>query len=485
MTPLLRLDRISKGFSGVPVLREVSLTLGQGEVLGIAGENGAGKSTLMNILGGVIAPDSGGMVLDDLVYAPHDPHEAGARGISFVHQELNLFPNLTIAENLFLTDFPRRRRLGIPLIDRRSAGQAARCLLDAVELPLSPDTPVERLSQGERQLVEVAKALHRDARIVIFDEPTTSLAAAESARLFALIERLQARGAAVIYISHALADVRRLAGRILILRDGEVAAAGPAAEFTEERMISCMVGRPIGQLYPERRPVPPDAEPLLEARGLTHPAILEDVNFTLRRGEVLGIAGLMGSGRSELARILFGLDRCERGEILLSGDPIQHLPPRERIGRGLAFLTENRRDDGLLMPAGVLANLALVEARSGGLAGVAARVGVRCASLERQPVRQLSGGNQQKVALGKWLVSPPRVFLLDEPTRGIDVGARAEIYRIIAALAEAGVGILMISSEIEELTGMCDRILVMRRGEISSSIERPDFDREQILRMAL
>jgi ABC-type sugar transport system ATPase subunit len=384
-----------------------------------------------------------------------------------------------------LAVFPRRRVLGLPLIDRRSTAQAARRLLDAVELPFSPDTPVERLSQGERQLVEVAKALHRDARVVIFDEPTTSLTARESARLFAIIERLQARGSAVIYISHALADVRRLSSRILILRDGEVAATGPASEFTEERMISCMAGRPIGQLYPVRPPLPPHAAPLLEARGLTHPAILENVAFTLHSGEILGIAGLMGSGRSELARILFGLDPCAHGEVLLSGEPIQHLSPRERIRRGLAFLTENRRDDGLLLPASVLANLALVGSGSGNLELVAARVGVRCASLDRQPVRQLSGGNQQKVALGKWLVSPPRVFLLDEPTRGIDVGARAEIYRIVAALAESGVAILMISSEIEELTGMCDRILVMRRGEISGSIARPDFDREQILRVAL
>jgi ribose transport system ATP-binding protein len=485
MTPLLLLDGISKSFSGVPVLREVSLTASRSEVLGIAGENGAGKSTLMNILGGVIAPDAGNMVLEDRVYLPRDPSEASARGVAFVHQELNLFPNLSIAENLFLTDFPRRRVLGLPLIDRRSAAQAARRLLDAVELPLSPDTPVERLSQGERQLVEVAKALDRDARIVIFDEPTTSLAARESARLFAIIERLQARGAAVIYISHALADVRRLSSRILILRDGEAAATGPAEEFTEERMISCMVGRAIGQLYPARRPLPPDSQPLLEARGLAHPGILENAGFTLHSGEVLGIAGLMGSGRSELARILFGLDPCERGQILLSGLPIQHLSSRERIRLGLAFLTENRRDDGLLMPASVLANLALVDPRSSRLEPVAARVGVRCANLDRQPVRQLSGGNQQKVALGKWLVSQPRVFLLDEPTRGIDVGARAEIYRIVAALAAAGVGILMISSEIEELTGMCDRILVMRRGEISASIARPDFDREQILRVAL
>ena len=485
MTPLLHVDRISKGFSGVPVLREVSLTVARGEVLGIAGENGAGKSTLMNILGGVFSPDAGTMLLEDRNYAPRDPSQASACGVAFVHQELNLFPNLTIAENLFLTDFPRRRVLGLPLIDRRSTAQSARRLLGAVELPFSPDTPVERLSQGERQLVEVARALHRDARVVIFDEPTTSLTARESARLFAIIERLRARGSAVIYISHALADVRRLSSRILILRDGEVAATGPTAEFTEERMISCMVGRPIGQLYPARPPLPPHAAPLLEARGLTHPAILENVAFTLHSGEILGIAGLMGSGRSELARILFGLDPCARGEILLSGEPIQYLSPRERIRRGLAFLTENRRDDGLLLPASVLANLALVGSGAGNPELVAARVGVRCASLDRQPVRQLSGGNQQKVALGKWLVSPPRVFLLDEPTRGIDVGARAEIYRIVAALAESGVAILMISSEIEELTGMCDRILVMRRGEISGSIARPDFDREQILRVAL
>jgi ribose transport system ATP-binding protein len=482
--PLLRLRGIAKSFSGVPVLRGVSLSLDAGEALGIAGANGAGKSTLMNILGGVLRADSGEMLLDDRVFAPQDAAAASAAGVEFVHQELNLFPNLSIAENLFLTALPKRRWMGLPLLDYRRAAEQTRELLRVVDLPLEPETLVERLSPGERQLVEIAKVLHHAARVVIFDEPTTSLTAQESSRLFAIIERLRSAGAGILFISHALEQVLRLCPRILVLRDGEVAACGPAAEFSERRMISLMVGRAVERLYPARRPFI-DGEAALEARGLSHPGILEDVTFTLHRGEILGISGLIGSGRSELARILFGLDRCDRGEVLLGNRPLDGLPAFERVRRGLAFVTESRREDGLLMDAPVDANLSLVAQRKDRVASVAAQVQLHCANLHSQPVRQLSGGNQQKVVLGKWLAADPRVFILDEPTRGIDAGARPEIYRIVASLASSGAAVLLISSEIEELMGMCDRILVMRRGEIRASVPRAAFDRERLLEAAL
>jgi ribose transport system ATP-binding protein len=484
MAPLLRLENISRSFSGVPVLRPVTLELGRGEVLGIVGENGAGKSTLMNVLGGVLPADSGAMTLEGLAYAPRDAADASARGIAFVHQELNLFPNLNIAENLFLANFPRWRFAGLQLLDYRAARDRSRQLLQTVKLPLDPDTPVERLSQGERQLVEIAKALDRKARIVIFDEPTTSLTPRESARLFEIVHDLKERGAGVIYISHALPEVLRICDRIVVLRDGAVAGVGPAAEFDEARMISLMVGRAVDQLYPER-PAQASSLPVLEARHLSHPSILEDVSFTLHGGEVLGVAGLMGSGRSELARILFGLDRCERGDVLLAGEALGRMPPRERIRRGMALLTENRREDGLLMEAPVLANLALVWPKTDRLRSVAQSVRLHCANLDRQPVRQLSGGNQQKVALGKWLVEMPRVLILDEPTRGIDVGAKPEIYRIVAEVASKGAGVLLISSEVEELIGLSDRIVVMRRGELRGSLTRAEFDRERILQIAV
>jgi ribose transport system ATP-binding protein len=481
---VLECQGLEKAFSGVPVLRGAGFSLPAGHVLGVVGENGAGKSTLMNIIGGVVNPDKGAMRLNGEPYAPATPAEAGRRGIAFVHQELNLFGNLSVADNLFINGFPSRRVLGLPLIDRRAVRARARELLAKVDLAIAPETPVESLPQGERQLVEIAKALRDDARLILFDEPTTSLATREAERLFAMIARLRAAGMAVIYISHALDDVLRLCDTLLVLRDGEAVACGPRAEFTRRSLIALMVGREIEQLYPPRTSAP-GTETALEARGVSQPGIVENIGFKLRRGEVLGISGLMGSGRSELARILFGLDPCARGEILLGGEPVQRLSTRERIRRGMAFLTESRREDGLFMDAPVRTNLEIVTPLREKIAETARGLRLVCADLDRQPVKQLSGGNQQKVALGKWLVAPPRVLILDEPTRGIDVGAKHEIYRLIGDLAASGVGLLAISSEIEELTGICDRILVMRRGEIAAAFERPAFAREAILGAAV
>jgi ribose transport system ATP-binding protein len=465
--PALACTGLEKSFSGVPVLRGVSFSIASGAVLGIAGENGAGKSTLMNIVGGVVPADRGQMTIAGDPYKPSGPLDAAARGIAFVHQELNLFPNLSIADNLFLPAFPKRDR--------------AVALLKEVGLDRDPDTRVERLSLAERQLVEIARAIGARARILILDEPTTSLSRNDAERLFALLRGLVAQGVPAIYISHALDDLLRLCDHLVVLRDGAAVAEGPAGDFSKDRLVSAMVGRSIEQIFPPK-PVRTSSPVVLEASGVSQPGVVHEIAFSLRRGEVLGIAGLMGSGRSEFARILFGLDPHARGEIRLDGQRIDRLPTRERIRRGLAFVTESRRDDGLFLDQAVVPNLGIVA--PGPLDSLIERLRIRSADPLRQPVQQLSGGNQQKVALGKWLTRPPAALILDEPTRGIDVGAKHEIYRVILDLAAAGAGVLVISSEIEELIGLCDRILVMRRGELRA-LEAAAFDREEILKAAL
>jgi len=503
----LSFHAITKSFFGVKVLKDVTFSVGAGRVVGLVGENGAGKSTLMNLLGGNLRPDAGAMRFNGSDYAPRDPRDARSAGIGFVHQELNLFPNLSIAENLFLDGFPTRG----PFIRRGRLRDLAAALLNRAGLDLPPETRVERLSSGERQLVEIARALSFDARLLILDEPTTSLSARECERLFALVGQLRAEGRSLIYISHALGDVLRLCDDVVVLRDGEVVGQRPAGEWDPGRMVSLMVGRELKRLFPERAPPaqrggpsseqggPERGTPLLEVRGVAQPGVVRDISFTLHRSEILGVSGLMGAGRTELARILFGLDPCERGRITLAGEPVAGTP-RRRIRSGLALLTESRRDDGLCLEASLADNLALVTlaryARTplrllhlGGLRDAlakireAVRLQPRLASA--QPVKTLSGGNQQKVVLAKWLLAEPRVLILDEPTRGIDVGAKFEIYQLIHDLADRGAGVLVISSELEELTGLCDRILVMSHGRITDDLSRAEFDRERILNAAL
>lgn len=497
-SPLLQVCDVSKQFGSVRALEGVSLDLNAGEVLGLVGENGAGKSTLINVLGGVVRPDQGRLRLDGQPYAPSGPLAAARAGIALVHQELNLLPNLTIAENLFLTNFPRRRLGPLRWIDRRQLRRQARNGLKQVELDLDPDTLVEALSPGERQLVEIAKALLTRSRLLVFDEPTTSLTRRECERLFDIIRRLRQQGLGILFVSHNLGDVLRLCDRVLVLRDGQVQGLLPGDACTIAELITLMIGRRMDQLYPSRT-VPPRAEPVLQVEGVTQPGVVEDIRFTLHRGEVLGLAGLMGAGRTELARILFGLDPCTAGSVRLAGRSLDGLSPAGRIRHGLAFLTEDRRGEGLLLEATVEDNLALVAlprfSRATGwierrrlrtaAAELVDRLQIACPGLTRGTVQTLSGGNQQKVVFGKWLPEAPAVYLLDEPTRGVDVAAKFEIYGIINQLAEAGAGILLISSEIEELLGMCDRILVLTRGRLTGEFQRDHFDRAAILRCAL
>jgi ribose transport system ATP-binding protein len=492
----LELREVGKAFFGVPALRNITLSSHNSRILGLIGENGAGKSTLMNIIGGVVQPDTGTMLLAGQFFSPRNPSDANHAGIAFIHQELNLFTNLSIAENIFIDNFPRRGPFAT--IDRNQLRQRTHDLLAQVDLHLAPGTIVEGLSPGERQLVEIAKALRIDARIIIFDEPTTSLTARETQRLFQIMNRLREAGKSIIYISHILPDILAQADDIAVLRDGELVGSGPREQFDINRMISLMVGRSIEQIYPARTATP-SRQPVLEVRRLSEPGIVKDINLTLNKGEVLGLFGLMGSGRTELARILFGIDSFESGELVVHGTVIHRRSPRASIRNHVAFVTENRREEGLLMSLVVADNIALVSLpefaatplqlveKSRLLATASqmtAALQIKVGAIDQQAAKNLSGGNQQKVVIAKWLMSDPSIFLMDEPTRGVDVGAKFEIYSIVNNLAARGSSILFISSELEELTGMCDRILVMSRGELVGEFERTAFDEEHILRAA-
>jgi len=493
----LEVNGISKSFFGVRALSEVSLCVSEGQTLGLIGENGAGKSTLMNILGGVIVQDEGAITLFGEKYHPACPADATRAGIAFIHQELNLFGNLSIADNLFIDGFPQIHKS--PLIDKRSTHRQAEELLTSVDLHIPPKTPIERLAPGEKQLVEIAKAMRRKSRIIIFDEPTTSLTAAERSRLFAIIKRLQDQGQTIIYISHTLEDVLLVSDTIAVLRDGRLVSAGPRGEYSVNRMISDMVGRKIEQMYPARSTSPETAS-AMEVQGLTQPGIVRDISFKLQKKEVLGIFGLMGSGRSELVRIIFGLDPFRAGMIRVEDINVTKPSPAASIRRGLAFVTENRREEGLLMEASVLENLNLLTLRKFSKLGpigiidwintskcahqISKKLNIKSGPIRKHRTKNLSGGNQQKVVIGKWLLTDPAVLILDEPTRGIDVGAKYEIYRIINRLAEEGAGILYISSELEELMGMCDRILVMSNGRLKAEFRRGDYEQEAILQAA-
>ena len=493
---ILQFNQIHKSFFGVPVLTDININVERGCIIGLIGENGAGKSTLMNILGGVVPYDSGKMLLNGQEYQPKHPAEATAAGIAFIHQELNLFTNLSIAENFFISSFPTVGKL--PFLNRRQIRAKAQDYLAMVDLKISPDTTVEKLSPGERQLIEVAKALSQDARIIIFDEPTTSLTARETERLFGIIGRLRSSGKTIIYISHILRDVIRLADHVAILRDGQLVSLGPKDEYTIHNMISLMVGREIDQLYPERKAQPTE-QVLLEVQKVSKAGIVHEIDFSLHAGEVLGIFGLMGSGRSELAQILFGMDTHDSGNIIVEGNPRNHRSPVNSIHQKVAFVTENRREEGLMMASTVAENVGLVAlpnfttpvtsiVRRGALADTIQQVisllHVKVNDAFKNPAKGLSGGNQQKVVLGKWLMNNPKIMIVDEPTRGVDVGAKYEIYTIINDIAAKGTGVLFISSEIEELIGVCDRILVMGFGEILGSFERSEFDKEAILKTA-
>ena len=480
-TPLLRMVKISKAFPGVQALQDVDLTVQRGEILALVGENGAGKSTLMRILNGVYTADAGEIYWQGRAVTIHSPHEAQALGISMIHQELALIPYLDAGKNIFLGREPRGWLPGT--VNWRKLYRQAQAELDALGLALSVRTPVRFFSIAQQQMIEVAKALSIEAQLIVMDEPTSSLTEREVETLFEQMRRLRERGVAIIFISHRLEEVLQIADRVTVLRDGQLVGTQPVRELRAEDIVRMMVGREVGTIY-ERREQPPSPERVvLEVRGLSRGKRVRDVSFKLHAGEILGVAGLVGAGRTELAETIFGAHPATHGEIYLDGQKVRIRRPQQAIQHGIGFVPEDRKRQGLFLRMSVAANVVMAVLRKltrpllihwGKVrkitADVIEQLNIRTPSQE-QRVQNLSGGNQQKVVIAKWLTLDPKVLILDEPTRGIDVGAKAEIYRLMNQLADRGVGILMISSELPEVLGVSDRILVMHEGRITGEFD--------------
>jgi len=486
-TPLLlEMRGISKCFPGVVALQGVSLSLRAGEVLALMGENGAGKSTLMKILGGVQPPDEGEIRIDGQPVVLSSVKASKARGIALIHQELMLAPNLDITSNLFLGNEGVKGGLLAPL-PRPKLNERAAELTAQVGLNLPVSTPVSRLTAGQMQMVEIAKALSTNARIIIMDEPTSSLASAESEQLFKIIARLKQAGIGIIYISHRMQEVMDLADRITVLRDGRYVGDLHRAEASHDKVVAMMVGRELSRDYfPEKR-AQNAGEVRLEVRDLVVPGAPERVSFNARRGEILGFAGLIGAGRTELMEAIFGVTPALAGEMKLDGESYYPRKPRDAIAAGVYLAPEDRKRHGLVLPMSVAENTSLPNVSSYARFGWldrkteqdVAEKGVRHLRTKTPSIKQavinLSGGNQQKVVLAKWLAMAPKVLILDEPTRGIDVGAKAEIYRHMAELAEQGMTILMVSSDLEEVIGMSDRVVVMHERRLTGVLDRGEL----------
>ncbi len=486
--PVLALAGIAKAFPGVKALKGVSFDVRAGEVHALLGENGAGKSTLIKIMSGVHHPDAGEISLDGQPFRPSGPHEARRAGIATIHQELLLFPDLTVAENVFMGHAPGSRWRGM---DWRAMRRETKNLLASLDIhDLDPDAVVGTLSVGNRQRVEILRALSQDARILIMDEPTAALAEHDVQRLFAIVRLLRERGVGIVYISHRMEEIFVLADRITVLRDGEHVATREAAQTTPDDLIRLMVGRQIDQLFPKE--TVPVGEPVLEARALRRAPQTLDVSLTVRSGEIVGLAGLVGSGRSELAQVLFGITPATSGEIRIGGEPVKIAAPADARAAGIAYVPEDRATQGLVRAMTVRENFSMAVlprlARGGFIdfagerslaADAVKRFGVKTHTAE-QVVGRLSGGNQQKIVLGKWLATNPRLLILDEPTRGIDVGAKAEIHRLMVELARQGLAILMISSELPEVLGMSDRVYVMREGRLVAELPRSEATQERV-----
>jgi ribose transport system ATP-binding protein len=492
---VLEVIGVRKRFPGVLALDGVSLRLAAGEVLAVVGENGAGKSTLMKILGGIYTADDGEVRLDARPLRFAGVTDAMAAGISLIHQELNLAENLSVAANVFLG---RERLAGrLWLKDFEMAAEASRYL---ARVGLSEDlvrTPVARLAPGQKQLVEIARALSLKARVIIMDEPTSSLTQSETERLYEVIADLKAAGVSIIYISHRLAEVKRCADRVTVLRDGKNAGELAKSEIHHDAIVRLMVGRDLKGFYPRTDRRPREGAPALQVRDLTYTAgPATPVSFSIRAGEIVGMAGLVGAGRTELAEALFGLRHLTAGTVSIDGKPVTIRHPSDAIAAGLLMVPEDRRANGLVLEKGVGFNLSLPNLDMLSAGGwvresrervtsrdLCDRLRVKTPSIY-QVVGLLSGGNQQKVVLGKWLARTPRVLILDEPTRGVDVGARSEIYGIMDKLAADGVAVWMISSDLEEILGMSDRVLVLHQGRLTGELPREELSEEAVMRLA-
>ncbi|MEE2725914.1 MAG: sugar ABC transporter ATP-binding protein [Candidatus Latescibacterota bacterium] len=483
---------IGKSFPGVRALHSVDLHVDQGEVLALIGENGAGKSTLMKILAGIQLPDEGEISVDGTPVRIDSPRRATELGIALIHQELNLCDNLSVAANIFLgREAHQRGIMDLPAIER-----GAREALEQIGLDVDPSTPLSTLSIAQQQMVEIAKALSTRARIIVMDEPTSSLTNEEATALFSVIGELRQRGVAIIYISHRLGEISALADRVCVLRDGENAGQLLRDEIDRERMVALMVGRDVDQFY--ARTVHAPGEVALKVDHLIVPEWPQHaLSFSIRYGEIVGIAGLVGAGRTELLQVLFGIEPALGGTMNVGGQRLSPRTPRDAIRAGLSLLPEDRKLQGLVTEMSIRHNISLpglrIHARSGAFIDLARetsdseqavkQLSIRTPDIDQQ-TRYLSGGNQQKVVLGKWLALNPNVLLLDEPTRGVDVGAKEEIYRLMEQLAGEGVAILFASSEMEEILGMADRALVMHEGRITGQLQRDQLSEESIMHLA-
>jgi rhamnose transport system ATP-binding protein len=489
MTPVVELRDIRHNYGVVETLRGVSFALSPGEVVGLVGENGAGKSTLVKILTGIVQPAQGTIIVQGNERHFASPRAARDSGIAAMYQEPMLFPDLSITENIFAGH--QRTQRGV--IAWNSMHNQARELLEQLDLHIDPHTPVYQLRVAERQLVEIAKALSSGAQVLILDEPTAVLSVREVASLYKIVQNLKAHSVSVLFISHRLEEVYQWTDRVIVLRDGQKVAEMRTAEVTIPNLIRHMVGREVSTLYP-KQPAKL-GETILDVQGLTREGYFENISFTLRRGEILGFAGLVGAGRTELAQALFGIDPFDRGRIILDGHPFQPRSPRHAISCGLMYLPENRIAHGLVPSMSIPFNVTMSIWQKLSRLGVVQKTLVNrmtdtlALRVRLQPGRRdriagsLSGGNQQKVVLAKWLAAEPRVLILDEPTHGIDVGAKADILAIISELAQAGVGIILISSEMEEVRSMCDRLIAMRKGRITGTFDCP-VDSQTVLAAA-
>ena len=488
---ILRLNSITKSFGEVRVLHGIDLEICAGQVHAVVGENGAGKSTLMKIAAGIYPANSGSMTFEGKDFAPRDPRESIRAGIGMVHQELSLAPDVSVAENIFMGSESTR---GL-FVDWRSLNSRAARMLSDFCLAIDPSTPISSLSVGYRQVIEVLKALASNPRVIIFDEPTSSLEAQETALVLDTIRKLAARGIAVVYISHRMDEVFAISERITVLRDGIRAGTWDAAEVTREQVVNAMVGRDLTELYPPKAEGT-DGE-LLKAEGLTRAGKFTDISFTLRKGEILGFSGLVGSGRTEVMRAMFGADPLDSGSIFLDGGKISVRSVRGAMQAGIAYLPEERKVDGLFVERSVEDNVLCGNlercSRSGVMlsdlsrslaADYCRKLSVRARDID-QEVGSLSGGNQQKVLLARWLATSPKVLIVDEPTRGVDVGAKGEIHRMLRDYANAGNGVIVISSEMPEIIGLCDRIIVLHEGAIAGEVPGSDATEEKLINLAV
>jgi len=493
-TPVVVMQRVTKAFAGVRALDNCRFDLFAGEVHALMGENGAGKSTLMKVLAGVYEKDAGEVQIDGQAVEIANPRAAQALGIGIIHQELNLMNHLSAAQNIFIGREPRAR-FGL-LLDEAAANRQARRIFERMRLQLDPRTPVGELTVAKQQMVEIAKALSFESRVLIMDEPTAALNSAEIAELFRIIRELKAQGVAIVYISHKMDELKQISDRVTVMRDGQVIATVPTASTPIDSIITMMVGRELDNVEPHHHSSSHNGT-VLEVRGLNRGSAIKDVSFHLRRGEILGLAGLMGAGRTEVARAVFGADRIDSGEIRVHGAPVSIRSPRDAMAHGIGYLSEDRKQLGLATGLDVETNIVLPcierflsfgfwldrRAMREAAVGFVKRLDIKTPSVEQQ-VRLLSGGNQQKIVIAKWLLRDCDILFFDEPTRGIDIGAKSEIYKLLNTLAEQGKAIVMISSELPEILRMSHRILVMCEGRITGELSAREASQQRIMQLA-